>query len=52
MKNTIFTSLMFMDGWDLPVKKVFDNGLIKIYEVMYGNNNNEITGTVTASTAL
>jgi dolichyl-diphosphooligosaccharide--protein glycosyltransferase len=52
VKNTIFTSLMFMDGWDLPVKKVFDNGLIKIYEVMYGNNNNEITGTVTASTAL
>jgi dolichyl-diphosphooligosaccharide--protein glycosyltransferase len=32
-KNTIFTSLMFMDGYGLPVKKVFDNTLIKIYRV-------------------
>jgi len=35
VEHTIFTSLMFMDGTGLPVKKVFDNGLIKIYETKY-----------------
>ncbi len=39
VKNTIFSSLMFMDGWNLPVKKVFDNGMIKIYEVLYEGNS-------------
>lgn len=34
-KNTIFTSLMFMEGAGLPVEKVFDNTVIKIYEVNY-----------------
>lgn len=32
-EHTIFTSLMFMDGYSLPVKKVFDNALIKIYSL-------------------
>ncbi len=35
-ENTIFTSLMFMEGFGLPVEKVFDNQLIKIYKVNYG----------------
>ncbi len=30
-KNTIFTSLHFMNGSGLPVEKVFDNSLIQIY---------------------
>ncbi len=31
---TIFTSLMFMDGYGIPdVEKVFDNSLIKIYKL-------------------
>jgi asparagine N-glycosylation enzyme membrane subunit Stt3 len=34
-KNTIFTSLQFMDGKGLPVEKVFDNGFIKIYKINY-----------------
>ena len=34
-EHTIFTSLMFMDGYGLPVEKVFDNVLIKIYRVKY-----------------
>jgi len=33
-KNTIFTNLMFMDGYGLPLEKVFDNTLIKIYKVL------------------
>jgi len=33
--NTIFSYLMFMEGTGLPVEKVFDNQLIKIYEVIY-----------------
>jgi len=33
-ENTIFTNLMFMDGYGIPdLKKVFDNQLIKIYKV-------------------
>ncbi|MFH1978679.1 MAG: STT3 domain-containing protein [Candidatus Aenigmatarchaeota archaeon] len=32
-KNTIFTNLMFMDAAGLPLEKVFDNNLIKIYRV-------------------
>ncbi|MBU0530836.1 MAG: glycosyltransferase family 39 protein [Nanoarchaeota archaeon] len=32
-KRTIFTNLMFMDAYGLPVEKVFDNTLIKIYKV-------------------
>ena len=31
-EHTIFTRLQFMDGYGLPVKKVFDNGLIHIFE--------------------
>lgn len=31
--NTIFSSLMFMDGYGLPVEKVFDNTLIRIYKL-------------------
>ncbi|MBI4173928.1 MAG: glycosyltransferase family 39 protein [Candidatus Aenigmarchaeota archaeon] len=38
VENTIFTSLMFMDGAGLPVKKEFDNQLIKIYKVIYDSN--------------
>ncbi|RLJ10252.1 MAG: hypothetical protein DRP15_00600 [Candidatus Aenigmatarchaeota archaeon] len=32
--DTVFTDLMFMDGYGLPVEKVFDNRLIKIYKVI------------------
>ena len=32
-KNTIFSRLMFMDGSGLPLEKVFDNNVIKIYKV-------------------
>lgn len=32
-EHTIFSKLMFMDGYGLPVEKVFDNQLIKIYEI-------------------
>ncbi len=34
-KNSIFVNLMFMDGYGLPVEKVFDNHWIKIYKVNY-----------------
>ncbi len=34
-KDTIFTNLMFMDGYGLPLEKVFDNTLVKIYKVLY-----------------
>jgi asparagine N-glycosylation enzyme membrane subunit Stt3 len=34
-ERTVFTTLMFMDGYGLPVEKVFDNMLIKIYKVNY-----------------
>lgn len=33
--NNIFSRLMFMDGNGLPVRKVFDNQLIKIYRIIY-----------------
>jgi hypothetical protein len=32
-EHTIFVNLMFMDGHGLPVEKVFDNQLIKIYKI-------------------
>jgi hypothetical protein len=38
---TIFNSLMLMDGYGLPVKKVFDNYLIRIYEVEYPDEQPE-----------
>jgi len=31
-KNSIFTSLQFMNGAGLPVNKVFDNNFVQIYE--------------------
>ncbi len=31
--NTIFSRLMFMGGYGLPVEKVFDNAAIKIYKL-------------------
>jgi len=34
-ETSIFNSLMFMDGKGLPVKKVFDNRYVKIFEVEY-----------------
>jgi dolichyl-diphosphooligosaccharide--protein glycosyltransferase len=34
-ENSIFTSLMFMEGTGLPVEKVFDNKLVKIYRILY-----------------
>ncbi len=38
---TIFTNLMFMDGYGIPdVKKVFDNQLIKIYELEINETQN------------
>ncbi len=37
MEHTIFTALWFMDGYGLPVEKVFDNHLIKIYKINYGD---------------
>lgn len=41
LENSIFVSLMFMDGHDLPVKKVFDNTYIRIYEVNLISNDVE-----------
>lgn len=35
LADNIFVDLMFMEGSKLPVEKVFDNKLIKIYEVKY-----------------
>jgi len=35
-EHTIFTDLMFMEGTGLPVEKVFDNQLVKIYKVSHG----------------
>ena len=37
-EHTIFNTLMFMDGYGLPVEKIFDNKLIKIYKVNYPEN--------------
>ena len=34
-EHTIFTALMFMDGYGLGVEKVFENQLIRIYKVKY-----------------
>ena len=34
-EHNIFTSLMFMDGAGLPVEKVFDNTLVKIFEIKW-----------------
>lgn len=34
-KESIFVNLMFMEGYGLPLEKVFDNRLITIYEVEY-----------------
>ncbi len=41
-EHTIFTSLMFMDGYNLVengLKKVFDNGLIHIYDLKDATNS-------------
>ena len=35
VKDSIFTNLMFMDGYGLPLEKVFDNTYVKIYKVLY-----------------
>jgi hypothetical protein len=35
-ENSIFTNLMFMEGIGLPLEKVFDNQLVKIYKVNRG----------------
>jgi len=43
VENTIFNDLMFMQGYGLPVSKVYDNGLIQIYKINYNE-------TATAST--
>jgi asparagine N-glycosylation enzyme membrane subunit Stt3 len=34
-EKSIFTNLMFMDGYGLPLEKVFDNTFVKIYKVLY-----------------
>ncbi len=34
-ENSIFTNLMFMGGVGLPVEKVFDNRMVKIYKIDY-----------------
>lgn len=34
-EHTIFTNLMFMDGYGFPVEKTFDNQVIKIFRVIY-----------------
>lgn len=43
---TIFNSLMLMDGYGLPVTKVFDNYLIRIYEVNYPEDIPETNQTI------
>ncbi len=35
-EHSVFTNLMFMEGIGLPVEKVFDNQLVKIYKVNRG----------------
>jgi len=35
IEHTIFNDLMFMQGYGLPVKKVFDNGVVQIYKINY-----------------
>ena len=35
IEHTIFNDLMFMQGYGLPVEKVFDNGLVQIYRINY-----------------
>jgi dolichyl-diphosphooligosaccharide--protein glycosyltransferase len=35
IEHTIFNQLMFMQGYGLPVEKVFDNGAVQIYKVNY-----------------
>ena len=37
IENTIFNQLMFMQGYGLPVEKVYDNGLMQVYKVNYEN---------------
>jgi len=37
--NTIFSNLMFMEGHGFPVEKVFDNQVIKIFKVIYDEND-------------
>ncbi|MCK4714896.1 MAG: hypothetical protein KAT35_04930, partial [Candidatus Aenigmarchaeota archaeon] len=34
-EHSVFTNLMFMEGTGLPVEKVFDNKMVKIYKVLY-----------------
>jgi hypothetical protein len=34
-EHTIFVDLMFMQGYGLPVEKVFDNTFVQIYKVNY-----------------
>ncbi len=41
-EHTIFSRLMFMDGAGFPIEKVFDNQLIKIYKVPYGEEDIEV----------
>jgi dolichyl-diphosphooligosaccharide--protein glycosyltransferase len=38
-EHTIFTSLMFMEGHGFPVEKTFDNQLIKIFRVIYDDQD-------------
>jgi hypothetical protein len=45
IEHTIFNQLMFMQGYGLPVEKVFDNGAVQIYKVNYQD------GTASASSA-
>jgi asparagine N-glycosylation enzyme membrane subunit Stt3 len=35
IEHTIFNDLMFMQGYGLPVEKVYDNGLVQIYRINY-----------------
>ena len=49
-ENTIFTRLMFMDGAGLPVKKIYDSGLIIIYRPIYNSQSgNPFNATANAA---
>jgi asparagine N-glycosylation enzyme membrane subunit Stt3 len=42
-EHTIFTNLMFMEGYGFPVEKVFDNQVIKIFRVVYDDESTSST---------
>jgi dolichyl-diphosphooligosaccharide--protein glycosyltransferase len=40
-EESIFVDLMFMEGYGLPIEKVFDNYFIQVYKISYGQGPTE-----------